>query len=202
MTKAQKQLKKKSAFKSEFESVFTADEARSIWANAEKRLDEMYQKYSSLPKGVRMHTDLYIFPAAAMYLSAKEFSQEKAFAVMQKVMKEKATKSGNQMNRLSKLPGGKSLILKIWDVMSHKMFSESAGFRNVFYPKQKGQFKMDIVQCPYNTYLSELGCPELARLFCENDIYQHGNLTGLKFVRTQTIATGGDKCDFMMVREK
>ena len=41
MTKAQKQLKKKSAFKSEFESVFTADEARSIWANAEKRLDEI-----------------------------------------------------------------------------------------------------------------------------------------------------------------
>ena len=46
----------------------------------------MYQKYSSLPKGVRMHTDSYIFPAAAMYLSAKEFSQEKTFAVMQKVM--------------------------------------------------------------------------------------------------------------------
>ena len=26
----------------------------------------------------------------------------------------------------------------------------SAGFKNVFYPKEKGCFRMDIIQCPYN----------------------------------------------------
>ena len=82
--------------------------------------------------------------------------------------------------------------------MSHKMFGETSGFKNVFYPKEKGCFRMDITQCPYNKYLTEQGCPELNVLFCENDVYTYGNLPGLKFTRTKTIGAGDDLCDFKM----
>jgi hypothetical protein len=57
---------------------------------------------------------------------------------------------------------------------------------------------MDITQCPYNKYLTELGCPELNVLFCENDVHSYGNLPGLKFTRTKTIGAGDDLCDFKM----
>ena len=57
---------------------------------------------------------------------------------------------------------------------------------------------MDITQCSYNHYLTELGCPELTRLFCDNDIYSYGNLPGLKFTQTKTLGTGSDCCDFKM----
>ena len=86
--------------------------------------------------------------------------------------------------------------------MSHKMFGESAGFKNVFYPAEKDCFRMDITQCPYHTYLTEAGCPELNILFCENDVYSYGNLPGLKFTRTKTIGAGDQLCDFKMELEK
>ncbi len=41
---------------------------------------------------------------------------------------------------------------------------------------------MDIIQCPYNKYLTEQGCPELNVLFCENDVYTYGSLLGMKYI--------------------
>ena len=198
MTKAQKTLKEKKAFKDEIENCFQKAESVEIWRSSEIRLEKMYQDYEELPKGVKAHTDSFIFPAAAIYLAAKEFSQEKAYSIIQGVMKELSLKRGESFNRMVRMPGGKSLFLKMWDVISHKMFSEDAGFKNVFYPKKKGEFKMDITQCPYSTYLSELGCPELTSLFCKSDEYSYGNLDGLMFTRTSTIGAGGTLCDFKL----
>ena len=59
---------------------------------------------------------------------------------------------------------------------------------------------MDILKCPYCKYCLELGCPELTPLFCENDDYVYGNVSGLRFTRTQTLGKGGDRCDFLMER--
>lgn len=198
MKNAEKTLKKKLFFKDEIGRNFTAEETEKIWADARLRLQKMYDEHSDLPKGVRLHTDGFIFPAAAIYLAMKEFDSHKAFSVMQKVMKEKALESGRKFASFVRLPFGKRLFLKMWDTISHKMFSDSAGFKNVFYPKQKGVFRMDITQCPYNTYLTALGCQELTRLFCENDVYSYGNLPGLDFIRTQTIGSGGRLCDFKL----
>ena len=202
MTRAQKVLGKKAAFRDGLERRFPSDEAARIWADAESRLDGIFRSYGGLAKGVRAHTDAFIFPAAAIYLAAREFSQEKAFALMQEVMKAKSLKSGEAFRAMTRLPGGKAFFLKMWDSVSRRSFSESAGFKNVFYPRKKGEFKMDITQCPYQTYFSQLGCPELTRLFCQNDEYAYGNLDGLRFVRTQTLGTGGTLCDFLLVKEK
>ena len=97
-----------------------------------------------------------------------------------------------------KIPGFKKFFLGMWDSVSHKMFGENSGFKNVFYPAEKGCFRMDITQCPYHTYLTEAGCPELNILFCENDVHSYGNLPGLKFTRTKTIGAGDGLCDFKM----
>ena len=78
------------------------------------------------------------------------------------------------------------------------MFGESAGFKNVIHECPKGKFKMDIMGCPYNKYLTEVGCPELNVLFCDNDVYAYGNIPGMKFTRTKTIGAGDELCDFEM----
>ncbi len=57
---------------------------------------------------------------------------------------------------------------------------------------------MDVTSCPYNRYLTQLGCPEITKLFCENDDRMYGDLPGLDFIRTKTIGKGGDCCDFYM----
>lgn len=199
---AEKELKKKDFFKAEFSNHFSDIDTEKIWQEAAKRLQTMYDNHKNLPKGVKRHTDGFIFQAAAIYLAIKEYDKEKAFDIMQKVMKEKGEQSGKGFARFVSIPFGKRIFLKIWDIISHKMFSESAGFSNVFYPKQRGEFRMDITRCPYDTYLTELGCPELTRLFCENDVYAYGNLPGMEFIRTQTIGAGGSLCDFRLRIQK
>ena len=89
-------------------------------------------------------------------------------------------------------------LFKMWDPVSRKMFGEASGFKNVFYPCERGEFQMDITQCPYHTYLTELGCPEINKLFCDNDIYNYGNIPGLEFIRTKTIGNGDELCDFRL----
>ena len=36
----------------------------------------------------------------------------------------------------------------------------------------------------------------------DNDIYAYGYLNGIRFTRTETIGTGGSKCNFWLVRDK
>jgi len=193
-----KTLKGKDVFKKEISGRFSQTECDKVWRDAHKRLYKMYADHPDLPKGVAMHTDSFIFPAAAIYLAMKEINPAIAMDVMRKVMAEKSGKTGEMIAKFCRLPGFKKFFLGMWDSMSHKMFGEASGFKNVFYPKEKGCFRMDITQCPYNRYLTEQGCPELNILFCENDVHSYGNLPGLKFTRTRTIGAGDDLCDFKM----
>ncbi len=193
-----KTMKGKSAFKDEIVKRLSQDECERIWRDAHKRLYKMYADHVDLPKGVTMHTDSFIFPAAAIYLAMKEVDPGMAYDVMKKIMAEKSGKTGKMLAKFCRVPGFKKFFLGMWDSMSHKMFGETAGFKNVFYPKEKKCFRMDITQCPYHKYLTELGCPELNVLFCENDVQSYGNLPGLKFSRTKTIGAGDELCDFKM----
>ena len=196
--KTDKTLKGKKVFKDEIAARLSPSESERIWRDAHDRLYRMYAGHQDLPKGVAMHTDSFIFPAAAIYLAMKEADPDMAYAVMKKVMAEKSGKTGKMIAKCCGIPGFKRFFLGMWDSMSHKMFGEASGFKNVFYPKEKGCFRMDIIQCPYHQYLTEQGCPELNILFCENDVHAYGSLPGLKFSRTKTIGAGDDLCDFKM----
>ena len=193
-----KVMKSKKVFREEISKRMSAANKEKVWKAAHKRLYKMYIEHRDLPKGVSMHTDLFIFPAAAIYLSMKEIDPDVAYDVMKKVMAERSDNMGKMLAKCCKLPGFKTFFLRMWDPMSHKMFGEASGFKNVFYPTEKGCFRMDITQCPYNKYLTEQGCPELNILFCENDVHSYGSLPGLKFSRTKTIGAGDELCDFKM----
>ena len=193
-----KTMKGKKAFMVEITQRLSSSECEKIWRDAHKRLYKMYAEHLDLPKGVAMHTDSFIFPAAAIYLAMKAMDPNMAYDIMKKIMAEKSTKTGQAIAKWCRIPGFRKFFLGMWDSVSHKMFGETAGFKNVFYPREKGGFRMDIIQCPYNKYLTEQGCPELNILFCENDVHSYGNLPGLKFNRTKTIGAGDDLCDFKM----
>lgn len=196
--KTLKTMRGKRTFKKEITARVSSTECEKIWRDSHRRLYNMYSEHQDLPKGVAKHTDLFIFPAAAIYLAMKEVDPDMAYDVMKKIMAEKSAKTGKMIAKCCRIPGFRKFFLGMWDSMSHKMFGEASGFKNVFYPKDKRCFRMDITQCPYNKYLTEQGCPELTILFCENDIHAYGNLPGLKFSRTKTIGAGDDLCDFKM----
>ena len=128
----------------------------------------------------------------------KETAPDVAYDVMKKEMADKSEKTGQMLGKCCRIPGFKEFFLRMWDTVSRRMFGDKSGFKNVFYPRKKGYFRMDITECPYHKYLTELGCPEINVLFCENDVHAYGNLPGLKFTRTKTIGAGDELCDFKM----
>lgn len=195
-------LKDKRSFKVKMDELLPKEESDRAWEDAHKRLAKIYKEYPNLPKGVRSHTDKSIFPAAAIYLAIKEVAPDKAFEIMRDVMRAHTEKMGRMLAGMTKIPGFKRFFLKGWDVMSHKMFGPTAGFKNVFHPKEKDAFCMDIIECPYHKYLTELGCPEINVLFCDNDVYAYGSMPGMKFIRTKTIGAGDELCDFRLEIDK
>ncbi len=84
----------------------------------------------------------------------------------------------------------------MWDPLTKKKFGANSGFKNIFYDNPKGEYKMDIVSCPYCKYFTELGRPEITKIFCANDDRVYGNLPGIEFRRKSTLGNGADRCDF------
>lgn len=199
MTKAQKIMKKKQFIKDEMDRQLTQKRSNFLWRKATKQLDSILDQYKDLPKGVHLHTDSRIFPSAAIYLTVKKYiPAEKAYSVIENAAVKKTAVLEDKLARMMRIPGMAGLFVRMWDPISRKIFGENCGFKNVFYPKEKDAYRMDIVACPYYRYFSELGCPELTKIFCENDDRMYGNLPGLKFIRTGTLGKGSRKCDFYL----
>ncbi len=190
-------LDKKNSIKENLIAEIGIEEAEVIWNRAKTILKEIEEKYPELPDGQRMHVG-FIFPAAAVQLAVREIKgdPELGYRAISEASWAKAREMGARLRKTSKIPGFKSLFVKMWGPISKKMFGAGAGFRNVFYPKEKGAYRMDIVKCPYNSYFTELGTPELTKIFCINDECTYGDIPGLEFIRHTTLGTGGDKCDF------
>ncbi|MBR0135138.1 MAG: L-2-amino-thiazoline-4-carboxylic acid hydrolase [Clostridia bacterium] len=197
MKTAQKIMKKKVRFRTEIDERLPADQSSTLWQKATDKLNELLKRYSSLPKGVRFHTENKILPAAAIYLTLKHsIGQPEAYRVMEDATFKTADSAAKKLAKLLRLPGMQSLFVKLWDPLTRKIFGEKCGFKNVFYPKKKGEYRMDVIACPYFRYFSEIGCPELTKISCGADGHVYGDLPGLKFERTTTIGRGGDRCDF------
>ncbi len=194
---AEQIMKKKAVIRAEIERQLPKDQADALWRQATERLAAIMARYADLPEGLRPHTDARIFPSAAIYLTAKERVGEKAARGFIEDAAVKLTgRYAKKLAGLMRVPGMPSLFIRIWDPLTRKVFGPNNGFQNRFYPKVKGEYRMDILACPYCRYFTELGCPELTRIFCENDERMYGNLPGLVFERKGTIGKGANRCDF------
>ena len=201
MNTAEKIMKKKTAIKAEMDRCLPKDRSDALWKEATDTLDGFLARYSALPKGVHMHTDQRILPSASVYLTLKDaLGPEKAYSVIEDAAVRGCAGIEKKLTALMRLPGMKGLFVRAWEPMTKKLFGEGNGFRNVFYPRKKGEYRMDITACPYCRYMTELGCPELTKIFCDNDERIYGRLPGLKFERTGTLGKGAERCDFCLRR--
>ena len=202
MKTAEQILRKKTAMRAELENYLPKDEADVLWQQAAEKLAAILAQYPNLPRGMRFHTESRIFPSAAVYLTAKErLDDQTAYGIVENAAVQLTESLGKKLARLMRLPGMRSLFVRIWDPLVRKVFGPDNGFRNQFYPKQKGGYRMDVLACPYCRYFTELGCPELTRIYCENDERTYGHLPGIVFERTGTLGKGADRCDFRIRKE-
>ena len=199
MNDAEKIMRKKAIIKAELEKTLPKAQSDALWREATARLDGLLARYRALPKGVHIHTDSRILPSAAIYLTAKEaVGPEKAYRIIEDAAVHGCAVIERKLQKLMKQPGMPGLFLKAWDPLTKKLFASGNGFQNVFYPKKKGEYRMDVTSCPYCRTFAELGCPELTKIFCENDERIYGRLPGLSFERTGTLGKGAERCDFCL----
>ena len=197
MNTAEKIMKKKAAIKAEMDKTLPKAQSDALWREATAKLDGFLARYSSLPKGVHVHTESRILPSAAIYLSLKDvIGREKAYRVIEDAAVRICAGIEKKLQNMMKLPGMQSLFVRVWDPLTKKVFGAGNGFQNTFYPKKKGEYRMDVTACPYCRTFTELGCPELTRIFCENDERIYGHLPGLIFERSGTLGKGAERCDF------
>ena len=195
MSTALKIMKKKAIIKAEMDK--TLPNSDELWIAATEKLESLLDQYASLPKGVRMHTDNKILPSAAIYLTVKDAAgQRVAYSIIENAAINGCKEIAAKLAALMRVPGMRSLFIRMWDPLTSRIFGSDSGFQNRLYPKEKGAYRMDVTACPYCRYFTELGCPELTKIFCVNDERVYGNLPGLKFERTGTIGTGASCCDF------
>ena len=203
MNDAEKVMQKKAVIKAEMDKSLPIIQSDALWRAATVKLEEFLTRYSSLPKGVHIHTDDRILPSAAIYLILKDaVGAKKAYQIIEDAAVQGCAEIEKKLQKLMKLPGMQSFFVKLWDPMTKKLFGPGNGFQNVFYPKKKDEYRMDVTACPYWRTFTELGCPELTKIFCENDERIYGNLPGLIFERTGTLGKGADRCDFCLRRSR
>ena len=197
MTAAERIMKKKAHIKAEMDRAMPKAQSDELWRAATEKLDSILVRYAALPKGVHMHTDKRIFPSAAIYLTVKGvFGQREAYSIIENAAAEGCKGIAKKLVTLMRVPGMRGLFISIWNPLTRRVFGKNNGFQNVSYPKEKGAYRMDIIACPYCRYFTELGCPELTKIYCENDERTYGNLPGIVFERTGTLGKGADRCDF------
>ena len=61
---------------------------------------------------------------------------------------------------------------------------------------------IDFKKCGIYSYLERIGIPELCQVYCNGDDINAGYMTGLKFVRDETLAKGDDSCRFRYYKRK
>ena len=196
-TTAEHIMKRKGHIKAEMNRQLSFTDSEECWSQAASMLQAFLTRFASLPETVHLHTDTKIFPAAAVYLTVKErVGADIAYKIIENAAINLCADYRPFIEKTMKFPGMNRLFVKIWDPMTKKMFGPSCGFQNKFYENKPGEYRMDILACPYHKYFTELGCPELTKIYCDNDERIYGKLPGIEFERSGTIGKGSQKCDF------
>lgn len=151
--------------------------------------------------GEQMHLNNTILPTCAVYKALLEADSENALAVTHDALIGLCEMGGRVMRGLLHIPGMKGLFMRLLPKMALKMFGRECGFEYENLRIEKNRLEMDTTFCPYCKYAQLLGCEALMPTFCESDFATYGNLPGIRFQRTSTLGTGGDKCDFRFSRE-
>ena len=173
-----------------------------IRRRAEEELTALRQACRNLSAGEKQHVHGTILPRAAVYRAMLEEIPADALPLTEEAVRRAGERMSSLLRGLTAVPGMRRVYLRIFTLMAKKMFGPPAGFRQVMHRADRNEVRFDITACPYCRWCELLGCRELIGTFCQSDEYCFGRLSGIRFQRTQTLGSGGDRCDFHLTIEK
>lgn len=193
-------MKKIGYIKKELIKLYGKKQKKKIIELGEKHYQECLFLCQGASKGEYMHLENTILPTVSFYKALLEIDNKNALKNTTAILIGLCEKGGKALNIVLKLPGMKAVFMKLLPQMATRMFGRECGFDYTNFCADANCFQMDMTMCPYLKYANLLNAPELAPLFCESDFATYGNLPGIAFQRTETLGTGGCKCDFRFLR--
>lgn len=172
-----------------------------ILDSAETHYAALAAKCNGATPGEWTHLSGTILPTAAVYKALLDANAANALTVTHDTLIGLCQTGNRVMQVILRIPGMKGLFMRLLPKIALSMFGRECGFDYTNYHADKTHLAMDTTFCPYCKYARLLGCEELMPTFCESDFAAYGNLPGIRFVRTTTLGTGGNKCDFRFTRE-
>ena len=184
---------------------FGTEAGLKLYAEIGQRLLELLATVDARNNvAVKKHLAQNILPAISCYQVLRgaglEGTKAEAFTVSQ--MHERAQKAGKLFHRLSKIPGFYRIFQKSCTKAMQNNYPE-AGWDMRWQKNDQTEIAFNCHRCVYWDVTTDLGCPELCPAFCANDDIVYGALyPKVWFLRTKTLANGGDYCDFRLVNGK
>ena len=187
---------------SKAKTVYAGSEYKQVKNEARARFEQLSAENREIPKAMKKHTNMCIFPAIAVYDTLLRHGMEKEAAVdlisgFFVGLSEKGFKVFSVWLHLfgnyHRYPAG---FVK----NSLRSFSPEAGFEYVMPERSDpAAARFDIIACPYYAMCKKYNCPELNRAFCDSDDAKYGNLhPRLLWRRTGTLGKGAACCDFLI----
>ncbi len=196
-------VKKYNTLKSRLADRLGADEAAALWTRAENRLDGMLPQLSSLSRGERPQVEQFVLPTCAIYFElADTFGNDEAFQMVDEFMAEYSANAAKAFRLIVALPGGRGFFMRVFGKVVPLGFGEKQGYVNDMHECTPNRIAYDVLACPYHRGFSQMDALELCQLFCRNDEICYGDLDGIRFVRTGTLAKGASCCDFLIEQER
>ena len=171
-----------------------------ILDSAHNHYQECLALCGNVSKGEYSHLKNTILPTTAVYKALLEHDNENAFRNTNDIIIGLCESGQNVLNAFLKLPGMTSDFMMMFPKMAVKMFGKECGFDYTNLSANAKLFQMDMTMCPYIKYAKHFSTEELVPIFCESDSATYGNLSKILFSRTETLGTGGNKCDFRFTR--
>ena len=191
------------SFKTTFRALrsrLDAPAVRGIAEEASALYTGFLERHRELNTLTRMHY-LQCCERAALYLTLKKYYPGSAIKLIDLSVKEECERIGAGINRALKLPAFRRNFFRTMMFVAMNVFGTKGGFKSTALSRTDDEARFDVLECPYCKFLTELGCPELTANFCKSDEYTYGSLDGIAFERSQSLGTGGTRCDFCMRRK-
>ena len=174
---------------------FGEEKTNALWKKVEGEYEALVPLADHETKGRKKNLVEGIYPYVAVYkiLLREKMSREEAMEHMFAIMKEH-TLGTNRKNyeKMGKLPFFFPLFRKMFTI---GLKGDSWTVEWVANDREK--FIYNIKTCLWQEACSDLGVPELCRIFCKNDELNFIDVSRhLRFERTQTLGEGGTCCDF------
>lgn len=169
---------------------------------AQKHYQECLALCKDASKGERTHLEDTILPTTVVYKALLEVDSENALKNTNDIIINLCEMGGSILDNMLKIPGMTAVFMKLLPKMALKLFGRECGFDYINFEASSDMMQMDMTMCPYVKYAKRFQVDELMPVFCNSDFATYGNLSKISFRRTETLGTGGSKCDFKFVRNK